>query len=85
MSANVYSALIEKGFSQEVAAEITEATYVHQNLVTIQKLDVSLAEMELRMTKQISELKTFLVYIMLGMTGIFAFFVGTMAWVIKHG
>ncbi len=71
---SIYTELLRLGMADDAARQVAEVA--HEGTVTKQYLDQRLAQLESRLTRTI--LTT-----MIAMTGIFAVFVGAMAWVAR--
>lgn len=81
---SVYTELVRIGLAEESAQAITEAVERSHAVVTTKGLDVWFAHVDTRLAHLETRLTRTIITTMLWMTGIFAFYVAVLAWVISR-
>lgn len=81
---SVYTELVKIGLQDDAANEIAEAVRRSAGVVTVEVLDLRIADLDTRLAQFEASLTRTILTTMIAMTGIFAVFVGAMAWVVSR-
>jgi hypothetical protein len=88
MAMSVYTELVKIGLTDSVATEIAEAVRKSEQIVTVEILDARLSVNVAHLDQRLAEMETRMVRTiltsMIALTGIYAFFVAVMTWVVKQ-
>jgi hypothetical protein len=81
---SVYTELVKIGLSDDAATEVADAVHRTEGLVTVHDLDLRIAKLEQELGKLEVALTRSMITTMIALTGIYAFFVAMMTWVLKQ-